>query len=131
MRHAVLYALACAVCVAHAKTEWRPSRKRRHRRRSGDRRLVGPQRARPPESAEEGHRLGELRIPHRRGHHNRVLIGLWDRAFARAVQSEDWKKDVQANAWAEDFMASAEARRHVEPNTIMNATLVDLGVVAR
>lgn len=56
----------------------------------------------------------------------------WDRAFARAVQSEDWKKDVQANAWAEDFMASAEARRHVEAEyDIMKATLVDLGVVTR
>jgi putative tricarboxylic transport membrane protein len=56
----------------------------------------------------------------------------WDQAFARAVRSDDWKKDVQANAWAEDFMTSAETKRHVEAEyDIMKATLVDLGVVEK
>jgi putative tricarboxylic transport membrane protein len=56
----------------------------------------------------------------------------WDRAFSRAIQSEEWKKDVQANAWAEDFMTSAETKRHVEAEyDIMKATLVELGVVAK
>ena len=57
-------------------------------------------------------------------------IAFWDQAFARAIQGEDWKKDLQANAWAEDFMASAETRRHVESEyDLMRAVLVDLGVV--
>jgi putative tricarboxylic transport membrane protein len=53
----------------------------------------------------------------------------WDQAFAKAVQGEDWKKDLQANAWAEDFMASAQARRHVDAEyEVMKTVLVELGV---
>ena len=117
MRHAVLYALACAVCVAHAKTEWRPTRNvdivvAPATGGSSDRSARVLQNLRKKDIASVS-----FAFPTAAGNHNHVLIGLWDRAFARAVQSEDWKKDVQANAWAEDFMASAEARRHVEPNT--------------
>jgi putative tricarboxylic transport membrane protein len=54
----------------------------------------------------------------------------WDRAFAKAIQSEDWKKDLAANAWAEDFMPSAETKRHVEAEyEVMKMILTDLGVV--
>jgi putative tricarboxylic transport membrane protein len=54
----------------------------------------------------------------------------WDRAFARAAQSDEWRKDVQANAWAEDLMTSAETRRHVEAEyEVMKAMLAELGVV--
>ena len=57
-------------------------------------------------------------------------VAFWDQAFARAVQGEDWKKDLQANAWAEDFMTSAETRRHVEAEyEVMKAMLAELGVV--
>ena len=57
-------------------------------------------------------------------------VAFWDQAFARAVQGDDWKKDLQANAWAEDFMASAETRRHVEAEyEVMKAMLAELGVV--
>ncbi len=56
----------------------------------------------------------------------------WDQAFAKAIQGEDWKKDLAANAWAEDFMASAEARRHVDQEyAVMRSMLGDLGVLPK
>jgi putative tricarboxylic transport membrane protein len=55
----------------------------------------------------------------------------WDQAFAKAIQGEDWKKDLVANAWAEDYMASAETKRHVDAEyEVMKTMLRDLGVVA-
>jgi putative tricarboxylic transport membrane protein len=55
----------------------------------------------------------------------------WDQAFARAIQGDEWKKDLASNAWAEDFMASAETRRHVEGEyELMKTMLRDLGVVS-
>ena len=56
-------------------------------------------------------------------------LAFWDQAFAKAIQGEDWKKDLAANAWAEDFMASADAKRHVDAEyEVMRTILADLGV---
>jgi len=56
----------------------------------------------------------------------------WDRAFARMVQDEAWKKELEENAWAADFRGSAETRKHLDAEYEMLARmLVDLGVVAR
>ena len=55
----------------------------------------------------------------------------WDQAFSKAIQGEDWRKDLERNAWAEDFMASTETKRHVDAEyDVMKAILNDLGVVA-
>lgn len=59
-------------------------------------------------------------------------IAFWDQAFAKVVQGEDWKKDVEKNAWAEDFMTGAEARKHLDHEyDVMTKIMVDLGVVSR
>ena len=59
-------------------------------------------------------------------------IAFWDQAFARAVQAEEWKKDLEKNAWAEDFMGSAETRRHLDhEQQVMTRMLDDLGVAAK
>jgi putative tricarboxylic transport membrane protein len=59
-------------------------------------------------------------------------IAFWDQAFAKAVQADEWKKDLEKNAWAEDFMGSAETRKHLDnEHQIMTKMLVDLGVVAK
>lgn len=56
----------------------------------------------------------------------------WDQAFAKAVQADEWKKDLEKNAWAEDFMGSAETRKHLDTeNQIMTKMLVDLGVASK
>lgn len=57
-------------------------------------------------------------------------LAFWDQAFAKAIQGDDWRKDLAANAWAEDFMASADTKRHVDAEyEVMRAILSDLGVV--
>ena len=57
-------------------------------------------------------------------------IAFWDQAFAKAVQSDEWKKDVEMNVWAEDFMASAATRKHLDSeHQLLNRIMTDLGVV--
>ena len=59
-------------------------------------------------------------------------VAFWDQAFARLVQADEWKKDLEKNAWAEDFMASAETRKHLDgEHELLTKMLVDLGAVTR
>lgn len=56
-------------------------------------------------------------------------IAFWDQAFARAVQGEEWKKDVEQNAWAADFKASTETRKHLDgEHELLTRMLADLGL---
>ena len=57
-------------------------------------------------------------------------IAFCDQAFARAVQGDDWKKDVEQNVWAEDFMASAATRKHLDSeHQLLGRIMGDLGVI--
>jgi len=57
-------------------------------------------------------------------------IAFWDQAFARAVQGEEWKKDVEQNAWAEDYMTGAETLKHLDREyALLKGMLEDLGVI--
>jgi putative tricarboxylic transport membrane protein len=59
-------------------------------------------------------------------------IAFWDQTFAKLVQADEWKKDLEANVWTENFMASAETRKHLDhENEVTRAMLVDLGVVGK
>ncbi|MGQ0751664.1 MAG: Bug family tripartite tricarboxylate transporter substrate binding protein [Betaproteobacteria bacterium] len=59
-------------------------------------------------------------------------IAFWDQAFAKAVQGEEWKKDLETNAWAEDFMGHAETRKHLDSeHQLISKMLVDLGVLTK
>ena len=59
-------------------------------------------------------------------------LAFWDQAFAKAIQSDEWKKDLEHNAWAEDYMSSAETRKHLDHEyEVMTKIMVDLGVVTR
>ena len=56
----------------------------------------------------------------------------WDQAFAKAIQSDEWKKDLEKNAWAEDLMASTETRKHLDAEyQVMSRMLGELGVVTK
>ena len=56
----------------------------------------------------------------------------WDDAFGKAVQAEEWKKDLEKNAWAEDFMGHAETRKHLDSeHQILTKMLADLGVLSK
>jgi putative tricarboxylic transport membrane protein len=59
-------------------------------------------------------------------------IAFWDDAFGKAVQMDDWKKDLEKNAWAEDFMGHAETRKHLDSeHQLISKMLADLGVLPR
>ena len=54
----------------------------------------------------------------------------WDQAFARLVDAEEWKKELDDNAWAEGFTGAAETRKHLDGEyQMLQRMLVDLGVV--
>jgi putative tricarboxylic transport membrane protein len=56
----------------------------------------------------------------------------WDQAFARVVQAEEWKKELEDNAWADGFMGAAETRKHLDAEyELLRKMLADLGVAAR
>ena len=59
-------------------------------------------------------------------------VAFWEQAFAKVIQGEEWKKDLEENAWAEDFRGSAETRKHLDVEyELLRKMLVDLGVVPR
>ena len=59
-------------------------------------------------------------------------IAFWDDAFGKAVQADDWKKDLEKNAWAEDFMGHAETRKHLDSeHQLISKMLADLGVLTK
>ena len=54
----------------------------------------------------------------------------WDQAFAKVVEAEEWKKELDDNAWADVFTGAAETRRHLDAEyQMLQRMLTDLGVV--
>ena len=59
-------------------------------------------------------------------------IAFWEQAFAKIVQGETWKKDLEDNAWADDLRGAAETRKHLEAELeLLSRMMVELGVIAR
>lgn len=59
-------------------------------------------------------------------------IGYWEQAFAKIVQTESFKQDLENNAWTEDLRTAAETRKHLEAEQeLLGNMLIDLGVVAK
>jgi putative tricarboxylic transport membrane protein len=38
-------------------------------------------------------------------------VAYWERALARVVETDEWKKDIEANFWDSDFLGSAATRK--------------------
>ena len=56
-------------------------------------------------------------------------LAFWDQAFAKAVQGEEWKQDVEKNAWTEDFMGHAATIKHLDSEyALLKSLLGELGV---
>lgn len=53
----------------------------------------------------------------------------WEQWFARFVESDEWKKELEANFWRSEFLRSAETRKYLEQdNAQVKAFLVELGL---
>lgn len=62
----------------------------------------------------------------------RAQVAFWEQAFAKVVQDEEWKKDLEKNSWTDDFRASAETRKHLDSEyELLGKALVELGVISR
>lgn len=56
-------------------------------------------------------------------------IAYWEGVLRRLMDSEEWKKELEANFWMGDYMASTETRKFMERDTAEARTfLVDLGL---
>jgi putative tricarboxylic transport membrane protein len=56
----------------------------------------------------------------------------WDQAFAKLMEAEEWKKELEENAWAGGFSGAAETRKHLDGEyQLLQRMLVDLGVVGQ
>ena len=57
-------------------------------------------------------------------------VSFWEQAFAKVVEADEWKEDLEKNAWREDFRKSAETRKHLDAEyKLLSAMLLELGVV--
>ena len=56
-------------------------------------------------------------------------VAYWENALRRFGDSEEWRKELEANFWTHEFMGSAETIKFLErENTGARAFLVDLGL---
>jgi putative tricarboxylic transport membrane protein len=59
-------------------------------------------------------------------------VAFWDQAFARAVKTDEWKRDLEQNGWGEDFKASAETRKHLDSEyVLLSKMLAELGLATK
>ncbi|HZM48831.1 MAG TPA: tripartite tricarboxylate transporter substrate binding protein [Burkholderiales bacterium] len=56
-------------------------------------------------------------------------LSFWDRLFQKLVQTEEWKKDLEANFWVDTYAPAAEARRAFDREfQEFKAILTELGM---
>jgi putative tricarboxylic transport membrane protein len=54
----------------------------------------------------------------------------WDQAFAKAIQGEEWRNDLERNAWAQDLRTATETRRHLDgEHELLTRLLGELGLL--
>lgn len=59
-------------------------------------------------------------------------IAFWDEAFAKALKTDEWRKNVARFAWAEDLQTSAETRKHLDSQyTLITGMLQELGLLKK
>jgi len=56
-------------------------------------------------------------------------IAYWDAALRRMVESDEWKKELEANFWSTEYMGSVETRLYLERDNVqLRAFLTELGL---
>lgn len=57
-------------------------------------------------------------------------VAYWEQVMLRMTESDEWKKELEANFWSSDYMASAETRKQMERDNVqLRAVLGELGLV--
>jgi putative tricarboxylic transport membrane protein len=56
-------------------------------------------------------------------------VQYWEEALRRLADSDEWKRELEANTWHNQFLRSADARKFLERETTeVRSFLVDLGM---
>jgi putative tricarboxylic transport membrane protein len=56
-------------------------------------------------------------------------IAYWENVFARVVESDDWKKDLERNFWDGQFLKSADTRKLLKAQyDEYKSVLIDVGL---
>lgn len=56
-------------------------------------------------------------------------VAWWDAALKRLGESDEWKKELDANFWSPEYMPGVEARKYLErENVTLRALLTELGL---
>ncbi len=56
-------------------------------------------------------------------------VSFWEEIFRRFVESDEWKKELEANFWTSEYMRSGETRKFMEQdNAQVRAFLAELGL---
>jgi putative tricarboxylic transport membrane protein len=59
-------------------------------------------------------------------------VGFWSAAFARMVESESWKKDLERFAWTADYKGATDAVKFLdERSELLAKVLAEVGLVKR
>jgi putative tricarboxylic transport membrane protein len=53
----------------------------------------------------------------------RAQITFWEDAFAKAVKSDEWEKDLARNFWTANFMTGEALRNHLAQQTVLYRTI--------
>jgi putative tricarboxylic transport membrane protein len=59
----------------------------------------------------------------------RAQVAFWEDALARAMKSEEWRKDLERNFWTPNFVTGDRARKYLEQQTdLYQKIFLELGL---
>jgi putative tricarboxylic transport membrane protein len=59
----------------------------------------------------------------------RPQVAFWEGAIGKAVQSEEWSRDLERNFWTANFLTGEPARRYVEQQgELFRSIFIELGL---
>ena len=62
----------------------------------------------------------------------RAHVAFWEAAIDKAVQSDDWKRDLERNFWTANFLTGDPARQYVEQQgELFRSIFVELGLAKK
>ena len=62
----------------------------------------------------------------------RPQVAYWEGALAQAVQSDDWKRDLERNFWTANFLTGEPARQYVaQQGELFRAIFTELGLAKK
>lgn len=62
----------------------------------------------------------------------RTYVAYWEDVLARAVQTDDWRRDLERNFWTANFLTGEPARQYVEQQgELFRSVFIELGLAKK